>query len=127
MNSRSAAGAYREAAFENAPPIKIVRMLYAGAIRFLDQAAAEAPAGPGSRFANLLTRADAIVAELRISLRKDEAPGVGENLEQLYLYVEERIRCAQRTQDRLPIADARKVLSNLNEAWAQVETRARAE
>ena len=43
------------------------------------------------------------------------------------LYVEERLRCAQRSLDRVPIADARKVLVNLNDAWAQVETRARAE
>lgn len=125
MDSRSAAGAYREAAFENAPPIKIVRMLYAGALRFLDQAAAESPGGPGSRYADLLVRADAIVTELRVSLRKEHAPAVAENLEQLYLFVEERLRAAQRTQDPAHITQARKVLAELQAAWSQVETSAR--
>ena len=38
MNPHSAASAYKEALYENAPPLKIVHMLYEGAIRFLAQA-----------------------------------------------------------------------------------------
>jgi flagellar protein FliS len=121
MDPRSAAGAYREAAFENAPPIKIVRLLYAGAVRFLDLSATETPGGPGSRWAGLLARTDAIVAELRCALQKDAAPGVADNLEQLYLFVEDRLREAQRTESAAPVAEARKVLARLQEAWQAVE------
>ena len=56
MDSRTAAGAYREAAFENAPPIKIIRMLYSGALRYIDQALAEKTGGLGSRFADVYKR-----------------------------------------------------------------------
>jgi flagellar protein FliS len=122
MDTRSAAGAYREAAFENAPPIKIVRLLYSGALRFLEQAEAEASTAPGSRYAYLVLRADSIVAELRLSLLKEQAPQVAENLEQLYLFVEERLRVALRDRDKSQLAAARKVLLNLLEAWNQVET-----
>ncbi|MCC7011034.1 MAG: flagellar export chaperone FliS [Planctomycetes bacterium] len=126
MDPRTAAGAYREAAFENAPPIKIVRMLYSGALRFLDQAAAEPAGGLGSRYAYLLMRADSIVAELRLALLKEHAPDVAANLEQLYLFVEDRLRAAMREQNKAHISDARKVLANLLEAWSQVELTSRA-
>ena len=121
-----AAQAYREAAFENAPPIKIVRLLYQGALRFLDQAAAEDPASPASRFGEYLLRADAIVSELRLALRHEHAPAISNDLEQLYLFCEERISTALRNADRAPITTVREVLANLLEAWEQVELRAAA-
>jgi flagellar protein FliS len=124
MDSRSAAGAYREAAFENAPPIKIVRLLYSGALRFIDQALAEKAGGPGSRFAYLTMRADSIVTELRLSLTKEHAPAIADNLEQLYLFAEDRLRAAVRDQDEAPLHEARRVLANLLEAWTQVEVSA---
>jgi flagellar protein FliS len=126
MDTRNAASHYREAAFDNAPPIKIVRMLYQGALRFLDQAAAETPGGPTSRFAYHLVRADSIVAELRMALRKEPAPKIADELEQLYLFVEERLRRAIQERDPAHVAAARKVLVNLLEAWQHVEVSARA-
>jgi flagellar secretion chaperone FliS len=121
-----AAQAYRESAFETAPPIKIVRLLYQGALRFLDQAAAEDPGSPASRFGEYLLRADAIVSELRLALRHEHAPAISGDLEQLYLFCEERISTALRNADRAPIATVREVLANLLEAWEQVELRAAA-
>jgi flagellar secretion chaperone FliS len=121
MDQRHVASAYREASFENAPPIKIVRLLYVGALRFIDQAANEDARDPRSKFAYNVTRADSIVAELRLSLRKDLAPDVADNLEQLYLFVEERLHDAMRAQDKRPLEDARRVLANLQDAWKQVE------
>jgi flagellar protein FliS len=126
MDTRNAASLYREAAFENAPPIKIVRLLYQGALRFLDQAAAETPGGVSSRFAYHLVRADSIVAELRLALRKDVAPQIADELEQLYLFVEERLRLAIKERDQRHVAAARQVLVNLLEAWQHVEVSARA-
>jgi flagellar protein FliS len=121
MHHQHAAHAYRAASIENAPPIKIVRLLYQGALRFLDLAAADDPAAPGSRFGEHLLRADAIVSELRLSLDKERAPQIAADLERLYYYCEERIANALRTQDRAPAAQARQVLANLLEAWKQVE------
>ena len=66
MDPRAAADAYRSSSIENAPPIKIVRLLYQGALRFLDQAAREDPSDPTSGFLNLIGRADAIITELRL-------------------------------------------------------------
>jgi flagellar secretion chaperone FliS len=126
MHHQHAAQTYREAAFENAPPIKILRMLYQGALRFLDQAEAEDPAAPASRFGEYLLRADAIVSELRLALLREHAPAITDDLEQLYLFCEERISTALRSRDPAPIRAAREVLANLLEAWKQVEVGAAA-
>ena len=93
MNSKHAAAAYKQDTFENAPPLKIVRMLYAGAIRFLDQAVSCDADDPESEFAYWVGRADAIVCELRIALvaPTEGDPTIQQNLEDLYLFVEKKL------------------------------------
>ena len=66
MNPKSAAHAYREAAIENAPPLKVVHMLYEGALRFIDQAAQIDPKKEFEACQQKINRADAIVSELRM-------------------------------------------------------------
>lgn len=121
MDPRSAADAYRSASVENAPPIKVVRMLYAGALRFLEQAAEQDPADGRSRFNELVSRADAIVSELRLALDHDQNPEVSANLEGLYLFAEKRLGDAIVERDRAPLEEVRQLLSTLLEAWNDVE------
>lgn len=125
MNARHAASAYRESSVENAPPIKIVRMLYQGALRFLDRAQAENLQPSDPQFVYLLTRVEAIVAELRVALDPRPAPQIADNLEQLYLFIEERLRQAGVEQSKAPLNDVRKVLDNLLDAWTRVEVNSR--
>lgn len=130
MNREQAAQAYKQASIENAPPIKIVRMLYQGAIRFLDIAANEDPEDPKSRFVEYVGKADDIVSELRFALDPAQSGDVTANLERLYLYAEERLGRAQLERSAAPLADARRILVRLLEAWTEVEvetTRASAE
>lgn len=121
MDPRTAAAAYRMASIENAPPIKIVRMLYLGALRYLDNAAKEDPENPESRFLYWLGRTDAIVTELRLAIDKSQGGDVVENLEKLYIYCEDEIGKAglERSTDR--IAGIRRVLEVLLDAWQHVE------
>lgn len=121
MDHRSAADAYRSASVENAPPIKIVRMLYAGALRFLEQAADLDPVDARSRFNELVSRADAIVSELRLALDHEQNPEISANLEGLYLFAEKRLGDAILQRDRAPLEDVRQVLSTLLDAWNDVE------
>ena len=127
MDPHAAASAYRQESIENAPPVKIVRLLYQGALRFLDQAAQCDPGDPTSRFVHCVGRADAIVTELRLALERDQAPEISANLEQLYLYVESLLQRAlvERSADQLPAA--RAVLVTLLEAWSKVELSTAAE
>ena len=66
MKKNTPANTYMAASVETAPPLKIVRMLYEGAIRFISRAEdAGIETTEGSAWVG---RADAIIKELRISL-----------------------------------------------------------
>jgi len=117
----TAADAYRRAALENAPPIKIIRLLYQGVLRFLDEAAQVDPEADLQRFQDRLHRAEAVVVELRISLEKEHAPELCLELERLYLFVEDKLREAVRDRTAEPITAARSVLNTLFLAWMEIE------
>lgn len=122
-----AAEAYLASAVENAPPIKIVRMLYQGALRFIMQAEGEDASAPTSRFVQFCSDADAIVAELRLAL--DAAHGnsdVVDNLTQLYLFCEAELQRAMIERSAAPLPAVKRVLSVLLEAWDRVEVEASA-
>lgn len=119
---RSAADHYLESAVENAPPIKLVRMLAEGSVRFLDRAIATSPSTDRKSFVSWAKKADAIVIELRLSLVKIEGSDVASNLEALYLFCEERIGKALLHDDPAPLLEARQVLAILLDAWMRIET-----
>ena len=121
MNARSAAETYRRESIENAPPVKVVQLLYAGALRFLDQAIASDPRTARAAFVEALARADEIVIELRLALDDSAAPELANSLRQLYFYVEERLSEAARTLAPEPARIARDVLARLQQGWAAIE------
>ena len=125
MDRHSAAETYRQGSIENAPPIKIIRLLYQGALRFLDQAAKEDPANPQGKFNHFVHRADAIVSELRLAINQELADEVTENLERLYLYCEDELGKATVERSTEPVANARRILEILLEAWTHVEIETR--
>lgn len=121
MDQRAAADAYRRASIENAPPIKIVRMLYQGALRFLQQAESVDPADPSSPFVDLLERVDAIVTELRLSIDHSVGADMTTDLERLYLYCEDELGRASLERSLEPLPGVRGVLKVLLDAWQRVE------
>ena len=118
---RQVADRYLEDAVENAPPVKLVRMLYEGAVRVLDRGVACSPATNRAGFVQGLTRSNAIVTELRLSLVPVEGSDIGPNLDRLYDFCEERILTALEQSRPEPALEARKVLVTLLEAWQQLE------
>jgi flagellar protein FliS len=119
---RSVADQYLESAVESAPPIKLVRMLAEGAVRFIDRALSVSPAADRNAFVHWATKADAIVVELRLSLAPVEGSDVAPNLDKLYLFCEERISKALTNDDHEPLREARAVLAVLLDAWVRIET-----
>ena len=118
--TRSAASTYLQDAVENAPPVKVVHMLYQGALRFLDRAAECDPADPSSEFNHWIQRADAIVCELRLALDGESAPEISASLAQLYLFVESELQTALTERALEPVRNARTVIAKLHEGWQQV-------
>lgn len=121
MQHNPAIEAYKNTSFEAAPPLKILRMLYAGAIRFMEQAEELDPVADGPRFNDRVSRADAIVAELRCSLDPNHSKELAEELDRLYVFVEGQLNTAVLEQSTAPIEGAKRVLSTLKEAWDQLE------
>ncbi|MFT7676851.1 MAG: flagellar protein FliS [Planctomycetota bacterium] len=123
MNPTSAAEAYRVASIENAPPLQIVRLLYQGAMRFLDQAQLDRFKPGDPKYTALVCQADDIIVELRMCLEgtDSEASEVPGNLERLYLYCETELGRAMSEGDKAPLANARRVLEILLDAWNSVE------
>ncbi|MEL6431170.1 MAG: flagellar export chaperone FliS [Planctomycetota bacterium] len=122
-----AAEAYLSSSVENAPPIKIVRMLYQGALRFIAQAEAEDAQDPRSKYIEHLSSADAIVAELRLALRPQEgAESISDNLGALYLFCETELQRAMIEREKAALPGVTNVLRILLDAWTHVDVEARA-
>lgn len=121
MHAHDAAQAYKNESIENAPPLKLVRLLYQACLKHIDTAARSDPADPSSPFIDALCCADVVVSELRLALTKEPAPEIAGNLEQLYLFVEDTLQQAMRERSTGGLAGARDVLSTLLGAWTQIE------
>lgn len=121
-SSAQVAQAYAQGSIENAPPVKIVRMLYQGAIRFIDRANACDPRDASSKFIYWVGRAEDVVVELRLSIEPAPAPQIAESLTDLYLFVEAQLQLARRGREAKPLAGARAVLVKLLEAWSAIDT-----
>ena len=121
MNNRSAARAYHQSSIENAPPIKIVRLLYEGALRAIDRAAACDPKQERQVFVQWVGKADEIIAELRVALDREPSPEVADGLERVYEFAQFQLGQALIRGDIQPLAHARKALATLLEGWRHIE------
>ena len=114
MNNQAAA-AYQNAQFENAPPIKILQMLNAGAIRFLNIAKKSDAQSPEYR--KHVRMAEEIIGELRVSLDHEPNPDLSAQLEGLYLFMQEELSRALMGDDTTGIESSIRILTTLLEGW----------
>lgn len=113
---QSAAGAYKRNAVMTASREKLVVLLYEGALRYMDQATQQFGGGdPGA--GQSISRAFAVVSELRTSLDHAQGGAVATDLDRLYMFVQERLLEATRTRSAEPVQQARKVMQTLKEGW----------
>jgi len=121
MNGHSAASAYKASIIENAPPIKVVHLMYEGALRQVATARSLDPVEQFSEYNDSLNRAGAIVAELRLALDPEHAPELTAQLDSLYHFVERQIREAFLEKNKEPLDSAESVLRTLLDGWRQVD------
>lgn len=120
MDQARAATAYKTSNVESAPPLKLVQLMYEGALRFLAQAEAALEGSDLGRFQERALRAQAVVCELRLALDREQAPELADQLEALYLFAEGEIRAALLQESTAPLGPVRKTLSTLLEGWNQL-------
>ncbi len=119
MKNTDAAAAYRNATFDNAPPIKILHMLYEGAIRFLKYAQEKEPGT--EEYRKYIRRTDEILSELRATLNHEINPEVAENLENLYLFSQDELAKAFIDGESRRIKPVQQVLETLLDGWKQAQ------
>jgi flagellar secretion chaperone FliS len=85
LNARIGHAAYQQGMVNSAHPVRIIVLLYEGAIRFVQQAQ-QSFAHPGLR-GHALGRAHRIVSELLAALDHEKGGEIAQNLSRLYDYV----------------------------------------
>ena len=101
-----------------ASPLRLVQMLYRGALDSIASARRYLRLGDIQARSKALSRAMAIVTELALSLNTEQGGEVSQNLARLYGYVERLLIQANFEQREEPLEEAERLLSTLAEAWA---------
>lgn len=117
------ANPYVEMQIRTASPLALVVQLYDGALRQIEAARQHHDAQRTRERGAAISRALAIVNELRSSLDFEQGAEVARNLEALYVYAGEQLLEANLRGARRALDAAAAVLSPLREAWAELATR----
>lgn len=114
---------YQQMDITTATPELLVVKLFQGAIRHARHARQlgnDAPHGERSRS---ITKAVAIVGELRSSLDHKRGGEIADNMARLYEFVIERLTEANLQRASEPIDHALKILDTLEDAWSELVRR----
>ncbi len=112
---------YRRNAVLGASPIKLVVMLYDGALRFMEATKRAMADHDLYKQNEQMLRAQNIVVELMSTLDMDKGGEISSNLLSLYTYVLEQLIEANVNDSPEHIDRASKVMSELRDGWVQLE------
>ena len=100
-----------------AHPLRLVQLLYRGALDSIASARRHLKLGEIRARSRAITKAMRIVTELARSLNMAEGGEVSRNLARLYGYVLRLLMKANSEQSDAPLAEAERLLGALAEAW----------
>ena len=109
---------YFESEIRETSPLKLVEMLYRGALDAIAAARRCMRTGDIRGRSQAINKAMAIVTELSVSLNTAAGGELGRNLADLYAYVEKRLIQANFEQRDQPLAEVESLLSTLLEGWS---------
>ena len=112
-------GRYQDMKVQTASPAQIMIMLYDGAIRFTLQAKKKLEEKDFEGKGIFISKTQAIVDELMNSLNFTIAPELCENLQQLYIYINERLSEANIKCDAEVLDEVIGLLNTLRDGWKQ--------
>lgn len=110
---------YRATQIESASPGQILLALYDGCLRLCRTAALQIEEGDVAAKGIAISRACAILGELRGTLDHKAAPELCDQLDRLYLYFQEQLSLANIRMDAGPIAPVLKIMGELRTAWGE--------
>ena len=125
MNAQDPVNAYKEIQIKTANQIRLIVMLYDGAIRHVNLAIDAFADGHHSYDVinkHLLASQD-ILSELMASLDFEKGGVLAKNLFSLYSFMNRRLLDGNLKKDPAPLVEVKKMLSDLREAWDEISTR----
>jgi flagellar secretion chaperone FliS len=116
---------YRETQIKTANQLKLVVMLYDGAIRHCNEALDCIQAGHRKydEFNRHILSAQDILSELMGSLDHDKGGALAKNLLSLYMFMNQRLLDANLQKEARPIEEVKRFLTDLRDAWDQISTK----
>jgi flagellar secretion chaperone FliS len=125
MKAQNPVNAYKEIQIKTANQIRLIVMLYDGAIKRINLAL-ELFAEGHKRYDAINTHIIAtqdILSELMASLDFEKGGGLAKNLFSLYSFMNRRLLEGNLKKDPEPLAEVKKLLGELREAWDEISTR----
>ena len=121
----NAAEAYKRQQVLTATPEALTLMLYNGALRFMTEGREAIEKKDYEEANNSLQKAQNIITEFRVTLNMEYE--ISHQLLPLYNYVYDRLVEANMKSDLAQLDEAKNIITELRDAWAQAMTKARAE
>ncbi len=109
--------AYLESEILAADGVKLVRMLYRGAIAAVIAAREELRRGRIAERSLQITKAGEILNELACSVDRERGGEIARNLVELYAYLQSLLQRANSTQTEPPLQEAQSLMETLLQAW----------
>lgn len=100
-----------------ADPVGLIRLLYRGALDSIRGARASLAAGETGERSRQVSHASEIVAELMLSVNREQGGELAANLIELYDYILRLLTQANVEQTEKPLAEAGQLLQTLLEGW----------
>lgn len=123
MNAANTANVYKNQQIMTASPEELTLMLYNGAIRFITEGMQALDQGNLEKANTASQRAQDIVREFMCTLNMDYE--LSKNYFRLYDYIEYRLIQANIKKDKSQMEEAKNLLTELRDTWAQAMKLAR--
>jgi flagellar protein FliS len=108
---------YLESEVLAADPVRLVQLLYRGALDAVRTARAALQRGDIAGRSREVTKASAIINELALSLDHSKTPELSRTLVELYDYMQRRLNEANFQQAEPPLEEVERLLATLADAW----------
>ncbi len=113
--------AYQSASIQTADRVRIVSLLYDGAINFLNLSRKRFEQGDIAGKGMYLGKTTSIIGELACSLNMESGGEISANLSKLYAFIMRRLIDISIKNDLKGYDDSLRVLSELRAGWKQME------
>ena len=113
--------AYRKATVDTSDNVRLVSLLFDGAVNFLKVARGKMDQHDIAGKGIYLGKVTAIVGELNSSLNMEQGGEIAKNLRRLYDFVLDRLLKANLKNDTVALGEAERVLEILRSGWKEME------